>query len=94
MAGISSCCFACVHTLTMRSVVCRSAERKQQVALPAAVSAGLIAMMASPLYAEAAVSPSLKNLLGSLVAGGVVLAGIVTAVSGVASFDPVARKDK
>ena len=72
----------------------RSAERKQQVALPVAVSAGLISMMASPLYAEAAVSPSLKNLLFSLIAGGVVLVGIVTAVSGVASFDPVARKDK
>ena len=62
--------------------------------LPAAVSTGLIAMMASPLTAEAAVSPSLKNLLFSLIAGGVVLVGIVVAVSGVASFDPVARKNK
>ena len=68
-----------------------SAERKE-LAVPAAVSAGLIAMMANPLYAEAAVSPSLKNLLGSLIAGGVVLTGIVVAVSGVASFDPVNRK--
>ena len=71
-----------------------SAERKQQLALPAAVSAGLMAMMVSPLYAEASVSPSLKNLLFSLIAGGVVLTGIVVAVSGVASFDPVARKNK
>ncbi len=68
-------------------------ERKQ-IALPATVSAGLVAMLSHPLYAEAAVTPSLKNLLNSLVAGGLVLAAIVAAVSGVAAFDPVARRGK
>jgi len=67
-----------------------SAERKQ-IALPAGVSAGLVAMLSHPLVAEAGVTPSLKNLLNSLIAGGVVLALIVAAVSGVAAFDPVAR---
>ena len=72
-----------------------SAERKQQLALPAGVSAGLAAMVAHPMYAEAAnLSPSLKNLIGSLVAGGAVLAAIVGAVSAVSSFDPVARKNR
>ncbi|KDO73605.1 hypothetical protein CISIN_1g033248mg [Citrus sinensis] len=44
--------------------------------------------------AEAAgsgLSPSLKNFLLSIVAGGVVLAAIVGAVIGVANFDPVKR---
>ena len=52
----------------------------------------MAAMMSSPLYAEAAVSPSLKNLLNSVVAGGFVFVAIFGAVIGVASFDPVARK--
>ena len=49
-------------------------------------------MMMNPLVAEAAVTPSLKNLLNSLVAGGVVLGTIAVAVSAVSSFDPVNRK--
>lgn len=36
-------------------------------------------------------TPSLKNLLNSIVAGGVVLALIATAVAAVANFDPVER---
>ncbi|XP_027332420.1 uncharacterized protein LOC113847478 [Abrus precatorius] len=36
-------------------------------------------------------SPSLKNFLLSIVAGGVVLAAIFAAVIGVANFDPVKR---
>lgn len=54
----------------------------------------MVAMLSHPLYAEAAVTPSLKNLLNSLVAGGVVLALIVAAVAGVSAFDPVARRGK
>ena len=49
-------------------------------------------MMANPLVAEAAVPPSLKNLLNSLVAGGVVLGGIATAVSAVSSFDKIRKE--
>ena len=79
--------------LTAAVVGLRSVETKQ-IALPAGVSAGLVAMLSHPLYAEAAVTPSLKNLLNSLIAGGVVLALIVAAVSGVAAFDPVARRGK
>lgn len=45
------------------------------------------AALASPLAAEAAVTPSLKNFLLSLVAGAVVLAGIAGAVTAVSSFD-------
>lgn len=50
------------------------------------------AMLASPLAAEAAVTPSLKNLLLSVVAGGTILFVIFGAVSVVAQFDPVSRK--
>ncbi|KAJ8766679.1 hypothetical protein K2173_004503 [Erythroxylum novogranatense] len=54
----------------------------------------LTASMVIPEVAEAAgpgVSPSLKNFLLSIVAGGVVLVAIVGAVIGVANFDPVKR---
>lgn len=47
--------------------------------------------MASPLVAEAAVTPSLQNFLGSLVAGGVVLGGIALAITTVSKFDTVNR---
>ncbi|KAJ4708964.1 Photosystem II PsbX [Melia azedarach] len=57
-------------------------------------AAALTASMVIPQVAEAAgsgVSPSLKNFLLSIVAGGVVLTVIVGAVIGVANFDPVKR---
>jgi hypothetical protein len=38
---------------------------------------------------QAAVTPSLKNLLNSVIAGGVVLGAIVVAVSAVSGFDPI-----
>ncbi|MBF6096316.1 Photosystem II reaction center X protein [Nocardia cyriacigeorgica] len=50
--------------------------------------------MVIPEVAEAAgpgVSPSLKNFLLSIVAGGVVFAAIAGAVVGVSNFDPVRR---
>jgi len=56
----------------------------------ATVSAGAIMTAAAP--AEAAIPPSLKNLLLSVVAGGAVLTAIVVAISGVAQFDQVTRK--
>ena len=52
---------------------------------------GVGAAMAHPLVAEAAVTPSLKNLLNSVVAGGVVLGAIVAAVSAVSAFDPIRK---
>jgi hypothetical protein len=47
--------------------------------------------MASPLMAEAAVTPSLRNFFYSLLAGATVLAGIAGAVTAVSNFDPVNR---
>lgn len=58
----------------------------------AGVTAASAAMLTHPLAAEAAVTPSLKNLLYSVVAGGTVLVAIFGAVSLVAQFDPVSRK--
>ena len=60
--------------------------------MSAAVVATTGAVVAHPLAAEAAVTPSLKNLLQSVLAGGTVLFLIFGAVSVVAQFDTVARK--
>ncbi|KAI4316479.1 hypothetical protein L6164_024457 [Bauhinia variegata] len=57
-------------------------------------AAALTASMVIPDVAQAAeydFSPSLKNFLLSIVAGGLVLAAIFGAVIGVANFDPVKR---
>ncbi|CAI9759078.1 unnamed protein product [Fraxinus pennsylvanica] len=53
----------------------------------------LTASMMVPDVAQAAsgVSPSLKNFLLSIVAGGVVLGAILGAIIGVSNFDPVKR---
>lgn len=52
----------------------------------------LTASMMAPDVAEAAtVSPSLKNFLLSIAAGGVVVTVIIGAVVGVSNFDPVKR---
>lgn len=63
----------------------------KEKAVAAATTAALMASMVVPEAAEAAVSPSLKNFLLSIVAGGVVLGVIVGAVIGVSNFDPVKR---
>lgn len=60
--------------------------------MTAAVTAGTAAALANPLVAEAAMTPSLKNTLLSVVAGGIVLAAIAAAVIGVSTFDKVSRK--
>ena len=64
-----------------------AAKRKEAVA--AAVTVGVATMLTNPLVAEAAVTPSLKNLLNSVVAGGVVLATIAGAIGWVSNFDKV-----
>jgi len=48
--------------------------------------------MANPLVAEAAVTPSLSNLLKSVVAGATILGAIIGAITVVSQFDPVSRK--
>mmetsp|Transcript_34740 Transcript_34740/g.87927 ORF Transcript_34740/g.87927 Transcript_34740/m.87927 type:complete len:105 (-) Transcript_34740:260-574(-) len=73
-----------------RKMVVRASAQKQ-AALTAGVVSAVGAAMANPLVAEAAVTPSLKNFLLSLVAGGTVLAAIAGAVTAVSNFDPVKR---
>ncbi|XP_057967101.1 uncharacterized protein LOC131157167 [Malania oleifera] len=66
----------------------------KEKAVTGLTAAALTASMVVPEVAEAAesgITPSLKNFLLSIVAGGVVLAAIVGAVIGVANFDPVKR---
>merc|ERR1712159_611498 len=56
--------------------------------MPATFVVPFAHLMASPLVAQAGVTPSLKNLINSVIAGGVVLAALGAAVSAVANFDP------
>lgn len=56
------------------------------------MTVGTAAALANPLVAEAAMTPSLKNTLLSVVAGGIVLAAIGAAVIGVSTFDKIGRK--
>lgn len=82
-----------VSVVRPRLSVRASAQKQERAA--GAISAGVIsgvgAMMANPLVAEAAVTPSLKNFVYSLVAGATVLALIAGAVTAVSNFDPVKR---
>ncbi|KAI7841626.1 hypothetical protein COHA_004796 [Chlorella ohadii] len=71
-----------------RPVVC-SAVKKEQVA--AGVTAAAAAVLANPLAAQAAATPSLNNLIGSVVAGGLVLAAIAGAITAVSNFDSIRR---
>lgn len=73
-----------------RPLSSRSAEKVEQKVQVAALT--LAAALSQAGAAEAAVTPSLKNLLLSVLAGGVVLAVIATAIIGVSSFDKVTRK--
>ena len=74
-----------------------SAEKEHEFSVQSLVTPTSVALLAAavlPEIAEAAqpgVSPSLKNLLLSVLAGGVVLGGIGIAVAGVSTFDPVKR---
>lgn len=66
-------------------------EARPSLQLPAALLTAAAAL-SSAGAAEAAVSPSLKNLLLSVLAGGTVLAGIAVAIVAVSSFDKVVRR--
>ncbi|KAI5075288.1 hypothetical protein GOP47_0009364 [Adiantum capillus-veneris] len=72
-----------------------SSGPKMEMNLAGPAALALLAAAVIPDIAEAAVpgvSPSLKNLLLSVVAGGVVLVAISGAVAAVSTFDPVKRK--
>lgn len=58
----------------------------------AAVAATTAAYAMAPMAAQAAVTPSLKNLGLSVIAGGTVLGAIAVAVALVSQFDQVDRK--
>lgn len=78
------------HHLEVRAL---SASMKEK-AIAGLSAAALAAALVIPDVAEAAqpgISPSLKNFLLSIVAGGVVLSAIGGAVIAVANFDPVKR---
>ncbi|KAK4373000.1 hypothetical protein RND71_008384 [Anisodus tanguticus] len=70
-----------------------SASSLKDKVISGLTAAGLTASMVVPDVAQAADggSPSLKNFLLSIVAGGVVLTAIIGAVVGVSNFDPVKR---
>ncbi|KAK4798174.1 hypothetical protein SAY86_030500 [Trapa natans] len=66
----------------------------KEKAVTGLTAAALTASMMIPDVAEAAgpgISPSLKNFLLSITAGGIVIGVLVGAVIGVANFDPVKR---
>lgn len=66
-------------------------QQPRAVVLQAAIISGCAAALCNPLVAEAAVTPSLKNFMLSLVAGATVLVAISGAVTVVSGFDPVNR---
>ncbi|TYI79655.1 hypothetical protein E1A91_D05G035800v1 [Gossypium mustelinum] len=70
-----------------------AASSLKDKAITGLTAAAITTSMVIPEVAQAAdgVSPSLKNFLLSIVAGGVVLVAIVGAVIGVSNFDPVKR---
>ena len=70
----------------------RSRNSTKLEKMTAAATAASAAALANPLVAEAAVTPSLKNTLLSVVAGGLVLGAIAAAVIGVSTFDKIGRK--
>ncbi|KAH7656538.1 Photosystem II PsbX protein [Dioscorea alata] len=74
-------------------IITASSSMKEK-AMTGLTAVALTAALVIPEMAEAAqpgISPSLKNFLLSIVAGGVVLTVIVGAVVAVANFDPVKR---
>ncbi|KAL1219797.1 hypothetical protein V5N11_022884 [Cardamine amara subsp. amara] len=79
---------------TTRRFQVKASNLKMEKAVSGLAAAALTVSMVLPEVAEAAgsgVSPSLKNFLLSIAAGGVVLTVIIGVVVGVSNFDPVKR---
>ncbi|XP_047333965.1 uncharacterized protein LOC124937700 [Impatiens glandulifera] len=76
-----------------RTIKFQTKASLKEKAVTGLTAVALTASMMIPEVAEAAsgVSPSLNNFLLSILAGGVVLGGIVGAIIGVSNFDPVKR---
>lgn len=55
--------------LTLSWMCCSAEKREQTLAMPAALTVAAGAALSSPLAAQAAVTPSLKNLINSVIAG-------------------------
>lgn len=71
-----------------------SSSSENEKVLSGLTAAAMVAALVIPEVAEAAqpgLSPSLKNFLLSIVAGGVVIGVIAGAVIAVSNFDPVRR---
>ncbi|KAE8675962.1 Detected protein of confused Function [Hibiscus syriacus] len=71
----------------------KAAAALKDKAISGLTAAAIAASMVIPEVAQAAdgVTPSLKNFLLSIAAGGVVVVAIIGAVVGVSNFDPVKR---
>merc|ERR1711988_1865251 len=81
---------AVAKSVVKTAVVCQK-ETKAAKAVSAGVSAGALFMATYPELALAEVTPSLKNLLLSVLAGGGVLGAIAVAVIGMSQFDKIRR---
>lgn len=94
---------AFLRPLPVKRTVLKKSQLKSKLGIQASLkeksvtvltAAATTASMVIPEVAQAAgndFSPSLKNFLLSIVAGGVVLGAIFGAVIGVSNFDPVKR---
>ncbi|KAK8481809.1 hypothetical protein V6N13_097983 [Hibiscus sabdariffa] len=71
----------------------KTAASLKEKAVSGLIAAAITTSMVIPEVAQAAdgVTPSLKNFLLSISAGGAVLVAIIGAVVGVSNFDPVKR---
>jgi len=63
----------------------------QKLAIGTMAAATTLVTVATPIAEAASVTPSLRNFLYSLVAGGTVLGAIAVAITAVSNFDPVNR---
>nr|AGN52932.1 PSBX [Silene latifolia] len=67
------------------------ASLKEKAVTGLTATALTVSMMIPDIAEAAELQPSLKNFLGSIVAGGVVLTAILGAIIAVSNFDPVKR---
>ncbi|MBA0547711.1 hypothetical protein Golob_018857 [Gossypium lobatum] len=78
---------------TKLEIKASSSSSNKEKAVTMLTAAAMTTSMMVPEIAQAAdgVTPSLKNFLLSIAAGGAVLVAIIGAIIGVSNFDPVKR---